>query len=88
MTDEEQIARLVEIEKEIEKLLDEGVRIAEEQKVTFDLGGTTFASEYGMGGYRYVPEGSEENLERMKDEWYANDEYRNQGWLTSSSDCD
>lgn len=86
MADQKQIERLTQISDEIERLIQEGKRIAEEQKVTFNLGGTTFAREYGMGGYRYVPKDSAEAEERRKCEYY--DYYQQHGWLTSSSECD
>ena len=82
---EEAIERLEQIQNEIEALIQEGIRLAEENKVTFELGSTTFAHEYGMGGYRYVPEDSEEAEERRKYGYY--DEYEISGWLTSSSEC-
>jgi len=85
MADKAKIARLAEIQDQIEALIDEGVRIAEEQKVTFDLGDTQFAAEYGMGGYRYVPEDSKEAEERRECEYY--EEFDQHGWLNSSSDC-
>lgn len=85
MADQQKIERLAQIQNEIEALINEGVEIADEQKVTFDLSDTTFASEYGMGGYRYVPEDSEEAEERRQNEYL--EDWQQHGWLSSSSDC-
>lgn len=89
---QDKINRLAEIPNEIEALIQEGVRLADEAKVTFDLGSTTFAVEYGVGGYRYVPADSPEAQERLVQakEWFGeyHEDYPQTGWITSSSDCD
>lgn len=95
MSDQEKTARLASIPEEIEALIQEGIKLADELKVTFNLGATTFADEYGMGGYRYVPEDSPEAAERQEQfkEWFGEDydpdygDFPADGWLTSSSDC-
>lgn len=83
---QEAIERLSEIRKQLNELVDEGIKLAEENKVTFDLSGTEFSGFYGSGGLRYVPEDSPEADERRENEWY--DEWAQHGWLTSSSECD
>jgi hypothetical protein len=83
---QEVVARMAEIQKQIKELVSEGVTLADQNGLTFNLSDTEFAAEYGMGGYRYVPEDGTEAQERAKTEWYS--DYQISGWLTSSSECD
>lgn len=83
---QEAVTRLSEIQDQINALVKEGIKLAEDNGLTFSLRDTEFAGMGGQGGLRWVPEDSEEGREREKCEYY--DEWQRNGWITSSSECD
>jgi hypothetical protein len=71
------VTRLDEISKEINKLLEEAMSLADSAGVKFYLSNSPIAAHYGMGGLRYVPEEAAEHS-------YYNG--NRTGWVSSSSD--
>ena len=69
--------RLDEIKSEINKLLREGMTLADSAGVKFYLSDSPIAENYGMGGLRYIPEDAAETT-------YYNG--TRTGWVSSSSD--
>jgi hypothetical protein len=57
MANQQNIARLAEIQEQIKTLCTEGMKIADEEQVTFYLGDAAFAGQYGSGGMEYIPNG-------------------------------
>lgn len=86
MADEAKIKRLVEIQEQIKTLTEEGMKIANEEQVSFYLGDAPFASQYGSGGMVYYPEGEgpfiDEDGEEATSSW--GDSARGQ-WMASNS---
>lgn len=80
MSDEAKIARLEEIREQIKALALEGVKIADEEGVLFNLADATFADCYGAGNLEYYPD----NDDYPQDE----DQYGNSTrgmWMSSNS---
>lgn len=64
MANEANIKRLSEIQEQIKALTLEGMKIADEEAVKFELGDAPFAQNYGSGGLEYYP-----NNDEFVDEW-------------------
>lgn len=87
MANEANIKRLSEIQEEITRLTKEGMQIADEEQVLFDLGDAPFTTQYGSGGMRYYPKGDEPYIdpewgEEVTTDW--GDSVRGQ-WMASNS---
>ena len=86
MSSEENIKRLTEIQEQIKTLTLEGMKIADEEQVTFYLGDAPFASQYGSGGMEYYPKGEgpfiDEWGEEVTSDW--NGPVRGR-WMASNS---
>lgn len=86
MANQEKIKRLAEIQEQIKTLCEEGMKIADEEQVTFYLGNAPFASQYGSGGMEYIPEGEgpfiNEDGDEVETSW--GDPVRGQ-WMASNS---
>lgn len=85
MNNEVKIKRLSEIQDQIAALAKEGMAIANECQVIFQLGHAPFAENYGSGGLKYYPEG---DGPYMKDDYELTDmggeSVRGQ-WMSSNS---
>ena len=86
MSKEENIKRLTEIQEQIKTLTLEGMKIADEEQVIFDLSSAPFTAQYGSGGMEYYPKGEgpfiHEWGEEATDSW--GDPVRGQ-WMASNS---
>lgn len=87
MTSEEKIARVNNIVDEINVLLAEAMKIAEEEKVVVDFDGLLITSAYGVGGLHYVPAGEGIKDFRFDDRGITIFEDQDEcGWVSSASD--
>lgn len=85
MADEAKIKRLVEIQEQIKALTEEGMKIADEQDVKFELGDAPFANNYGSGGLEYYPNGDGPFIDEYGHEITTyGDSVRGQ-WMASNS---
>ena len=86
MSSEYNIKRLAEIQEQIKELTREGMKLADEEQVTFYLGDAPFASQYGSGGLEYYPKGDGPFIDECGDETTTEwgDSVRGR-WMASNS---